>query len=62
MTVAIAALYAAVLVEVFTAARVGVNVLVPKQPATRGVHYSGALLRHMAHDRYVREMARTRND
>ncbi|MET9748949.1 hypothetical protein ACN6K6_006030 [Streptomyces violaceoruber] len=61
MTVAIAALYVALLVEVFTLARVGVNVLFPVKPVGRGVPYSGALLRHMAHDRYVRETAHTRN-
>ncbi|MGW8395918.1 hypothetical protein ACWGLP_04355 [Streptomyces lydicus] len=54
MTVTIAAL----LFEVFTVARVGVNVLSPVKPAARGVQYSGTLLRRMAHDRYVRETAR----
>ncbi|MFF3056512.1 hypothetical protein [Streptomyces sp. NPDC057909] len=63
MTFAIATLYVALLVEVFTLARVGVNVLSHAKPAARGGRYSGAQLRHAAHDRYVRETARanTRN-
>ncbi|MEV7199394.1 hypothetical protein [Streptomyces griseoluteus] len=61
MTVAIAALYVALLVEVFALARVGVSVLSPVKPGGQGVPYSGALLRHMAHYRYVRETPHTRN-
>ncbi|MFD8262785.1 hypothetical protein ACFV19_28605 [Streptomyces griseoluteus] len=58
MTVAIAALYVALLVEVFALARVGVSVLSLTKPVGRGVPYSGALLRRMVHDRYVRDTAR----
>jgi hypothetical protein len=61
MIVAIAALYAAFLVEVFALARIGVNVLSSAKLVARGVRYSGALTRHMAHDRYIRETAHTRN-
>ncbi|MET7828524.1 hypothetical protein ABZT23_28080 [Streptomyces sp. NPDC005386] len=57
MTVAIAALYVALLIEVFTLARVGANLLSPAKPVGQGVPYSGALLRQMAHDRYIRETA-----
>ncbi|MDQ1044311.1 hypothetical protein [Streptomyces sp. V4I2] len=57
MAYAIAALYATFLVETFAIARIGVRVVSPERPVTRGVRYSGALLGHMAHDRYVRETA-----
>ncbi|MER6294925.1 hypothetical protein [Streptomyces althioticus] len=58
MTYALAAIYAAALVEVFTLACVAVRITSPETPAPRTVKHKGTALRHMAHDRYVRETAR----
>lgn len=61
MTVVIAVLYAAFLVEAFAAGVLGARALSPAEPVARGVRYSGALTRHMAHDRYIRDTAHARN-
>ncbi|MEU5651292.1 hypothetical protein ABZ767_18480 [Streptomyces pseudogriseolus] len=58
MTYALAAIYAATLVEVFTLACVAVRIASPEKPTPRTSKYKGTALRHMAHDRYVREAAR----
>jgi non-canonical (house-cleaning) NTP pyrophosphatase len=45
MAFAVASLYAALLVETLTVARVCVRVLMPEQPVKHGVTYSGAWTR-----------------
>ncbi|MFE4589121.1 hypothetical protein [Streptomyces laurentii] len=57
MTVAIATLYAALLVEVFTLARVGVCILVPEQPMKHGKAYLGAWTRVAVRERMIRQTA-----
>ncbi|MFJ9348970.1 hypothetical protein [Streptomyces sp. NPDC101237] len=59
MTVAIATLYAALLVEVFTLARVGVYTLMPEQPVKHDKTYSGARTRATVRERMIREAARS---